>query len=372
MPIRLDCLSDSAMELPLTHAMQGSTENNFGSSGATWMTSPSNLYHNHVPGSAVFLAYGVNDIIQSLAPAWTNEILGLAEHALVYASLPASSIVKPFTDPGVVQSGFSGSASNSISSFQLSTITPGSYVTATVTGRWIALASTVYHNPSVVYSLADYSNITISVDGSPVIAGVSQQFNSQNSNGYGGSGCSTPADPADSWPYCGYSSMTFLYVYDTLSSASATHQVTFTFNANYGQFLNLGAGNGYGVYTSVDWFAGWSTTTQFSPVMLLPIYPFYITSIAPDWTRTGSSFPATMPYWPATNTSLQLRNELNVQYKHVARRLRRMYNMSTYFIEDASSYGKAGIYRDGLHPVALGNQFIANRIVDFFTRGELP
>jgi hypothetical protein len=305
------------------------TENNQCVSGSRWTAASNYVYNHHTPGSAVFYGYGINDIAQSGTVSFPYEMISIAESMIIYSTLPNASFVNPRNAQNgtVAATGFSTWSNTPVyNNIGLGSQQVGDFLVANVTGRFVALGSTI---TSVGNGKTNHGSITIWVDGMLMTQDYPQYVQSAVS---------------------GNQFYIETYIYDTGSAPSANHIIK----------VQVGAWTGWtsgGTHDStyIDWFAGWSSNSPFSPVVLTDIQRWH-----QDYGVTGSGF---------MNAQLE-RIVLNNEYRSLVNRLRQNYNMPIYLVQGSGDYGAASLGNDELHPNPIGHQYIANRVLHVLRQGE--
>jgi len=317
----------------------GVTELNNGVSGFLWSNCLPHMYSiGRNRNSVVFLALGVNDVGQASTSMSVQETLYAAESTIWYSTLPASAFAnKPSwikSNMGGLTPAWAAIPDPQYGNIGYGTSQVGDTVTANVTGRFIVIASTVNYDPTL--STTKYGTISITVDGNPILVNQAQV-------------AFTPTKTESGFQ--GYP--VFTYVIDTQNSSTSNHSVSFTIGTPLGGFSAL---------QFIDWIAGFSYNTSFSPVVLLSIYRYQTDNGGNGYTAPGG----------AMVTSQIERTVLNEEYRLLVTRMREEYNLPLYFVQDAAGYDPAKLSPDTLHPNPYGHQYIANRVTRVLQKGEFP
>lgn len=296
----------------------GKIENNFAVNCAAWADAGAQVYNNHVPGRSVFFGFGINDI--TLSPFFSDELLESAQNFLVFASLPASSIVNARAgSPTAVTSGNGWSPTQNYASYGIGSTTTGDTITVNVTGRFVVVSTSL-----VALSTTNYASITISIDGITIVINQPQLRGTGNS-------------------YLNHDDGNGLFVYDTNSSSTTKHLVVATVGHQFGNF---------NANTYFDWFAGFSPNqVGASAVFLTAIQSIH------SYNHGGGDFET-------------IRQAVNIGYKRLATKLRVTYGLPVYFVEESGSYSIAQLQNDLLHPNPNGHQYIYQKVLGVIQNGE--
>ncbi len=250
------------------------------------------------------------------------------ESTILYSTLPASAFA-----PQSSWINNTGSAWAAVSDPQYTPHSTGlgsnqklDSITASVTGRFVVVASTINYDSTLTFTTC--GKISLNVDGLPVMPSMPQLIYESTAVESGGQGFAVVS-----------------YLYDTGVEGTHTVQVILATSTFTGiQYF--------------DWIAGFSYTTAFTPVILMSINRFQLQGVA-----AGS---------PLVNAQLE-RSVLNTEYRLLVTRMREEYNLPVYFVQDAGGYSISYLNPgDLLHPTQYGHRYIANRIAHVLQKGEFP
>jgi lysophospholipase L1-like esterase len=291
----------------------GATEQNFGVPGDQWADAAAHVYNNFSPGYPAFLSYGTNDIN---AQVYFQHISRIVDSLVAYCNLTILGRNINARDGSVSKTGTW--INNSLYTYIGVTTTDATpTLTATVNGRYI-LASFTIKNDATITSCY---TLTTTIDS--VV---------QNT--------AVPLDNYLTTTANGSSTAVALYFFDT--GTAGTHTVEFSFAP-------------IGSYTSpigVDWIGAMDEDISGSPVYL---------QCPPDNGLCQSNI-----------NSPNLTDTINNIYRDTARKWRTVLKQPIYFDFNIGKFGEIGmLINDLTHPNPSGYAWMANRVLNFLTKGEV-
>jgi hypothetical protein len=300
----------------------GCTLNNQGLNGAQW--GDNTVYNSYINGM-VFLSYGANDIqYQS-----TYEHVSQGADALaLYCSLKNTGrLINARGGAGVVTNGtWRNGVYTNIGIQQITADAgAGSYVMATVIGRYIAAGLTIV----TASTFATGVTMDIEIDGVKVSTTPMSLTNNMINTGLGA---------------VYHQSLIF---YDTFSAIGATH----TIKISFASIPSVRSGN-------VDWFAGFDKDMSGTEMVILNSLPEY--DMFQYYLRSSTTKLPTVGD----------RDAMNRAYQKIAQKWQ-LLGLPIYYNDRYGKYATYGLYQgDCLHPNINGNRFIANEILTMMEKGE--
>lgn len=282
--------------------------------GADWSQTAQEVYNNTTGSFSTFIGCGVNDIDANANISTLNEIMCEAEAVSLFSSLP-SKLIQNARNVSTSGTWFNN---NNYTGIGLSTTQTGASMTVHITGQYVAFCTSIV---TALDSPASYPQITVSLDGNVVNAGI-QLINAVTTN-VG----QTPR----------------LWFYDTITGAHQSHTLTIT------TLQSIGGFNGP---VNIDWITGFDNNpTGCNSVILNSIQKVDCLQI----NTPGSEVH---------------RQTLNNAYRQISRKYRLQYGIPIYFCDETGWINSLAQTLDGLHPNNSGHYNIYQRILNVLQNGE--